>query len=310
MPDESSFKLNNSQSAGVIVDMKHTLLIIEDDVDTSQMLRVYFEAQGYRVVTALTGREGIEKSRSESPDLVLLDVRLPDIEGFEVGQQLQEDVRTSRLPVIFVTERRGRDDRIAGLKLGAIDYITKPFDVQELRLRIRNALRRAGSQNNPVTGLPGDKLTSDRLALMLERDGWSALAINIYGLDKFNEIYGFVARDDVLRAVALTLTSAVDELGSIDDFVGHPTENQFVIITVPGKASQLSRNVEERLNQAMNYFYPIHDREAGYVRRGGEDGAKIKVPFMHVSTVMVSAKDSTFSNVENLRQALSQPVKA
>lgn len=310
MPDESSSKYNDSQSVGVIVDMKHTLLIIEDDVDTSQMLRVYFEAQGYRVVTALTGRDGIEKSRSESPDLVLLDVRLPDVEGFEVGQQLQEDVRTSRLPVIFVTERRGRDDRIAGLKLGAIDYITKPFDVQELRLRIRNALRRAGSQNNPVTGLPGDKLTSDRLALMLERDGWSVLGVNIYGLDKFNEIYGFVARDDVLRAIALTLTSAVDELGSIDDFVGHPTENQFVIITVPGKALQLSRSVEERLNQAMNYFYPIHDREAGYVRRGGEDGAKIKVPFMHVSTVTVSAKETSFSSVENLRQALSQPVKA
>src|SRR5512145_319724 len=210
--------------------MKHTLLIIEDDLDTSEMLRVYFEAQGYRVVTAITGRDGLDKCRSDPPHLILLDVRLPDLDGFEVGQQLQDDVRTSRLPVIFVTERRGRDDRIAGLKLGAIDYITKPFDVQELRLRVRNALRRAGSQNNPVTGLPGEKLTDDRLSVMLERSDWAVLAIHIHGLDKFNEIYGFVARDDVLRAIALTLTSAVDELGSIDDFVGHPSESQFVII--------------------------------------------------------------------------------
>ena len=112
--------------------MKHTLLIVEDDPDTSEMLRVYFEAQGYRVVTAADGQEGLKKCRMEPPDLILLDVRLPDIDGFEVGQYLQEDVRMSRLPVIFVTERRGRDDRIMGLKLGAIDYITKPFDVQEL----------------------------------------------------------------------------------------------------------------------------------------------------------------------------------
>ena len=290
--------------------MKHTLLIVEDDPDTSEMLRVYFEAQGYQVVTAATGRDALEKCQAELPDLVLLDVRLPDIEGFEVGQQLQEDVRTSRLPVIFVTERRGRDDRIVGLKLGAIDYITKPFDVQELRLRVRNALRRAGSQNNPVTGLPGEKLTNDRLGLMLEREGWSALSINIYGLDKFNEIYGFVARDDVLRAIALTLTSAVDELGSIDDFIGHPAESQFVIITIPNKVSQLQHHIKERLNQAMTYFYPIHDREAGYVQRGSEQDNQIKVPFMSVSTVILSQKDTTFSNIENLKQALSQPVKA
>jgi DNA-binding response OmpR family regulator len=289
--------------------MKHTLLIIEDDLDTSEMLRVYFEAQGYRVVTAVTGREGLDKCRSEPPHLILLDVRLPDLDGFEVGQHLQEDVRTSRLPVIFVTERRSRDDRIAGLKLGAIDYITKPFDVQELRLRVRNALRRAGSQNNPVTGLPGEKLTDDRLSAMLERSDWAVLTISIHGLDKFNEIYGFVARDDVLRAIALTLTSAVDELGSIDDFVGHPNENQFAIITIPGKVAQLSRHVEDRLNQAMNYFYPIHDREAGYVRRGGEEGPKEKVPFMRVSMATLSPKEGPFSNLENLKQALSQPIK-
>jgi DNA-binding response OmpR family regulator len=289
--------------------MKHTLLIVEDDQDTSEMLRVYFEAQGYRVITAGIGREALDKCRNEAPDLILLDVRLPDIDGFEVGQALQEDVRTSRLPVIFVTERRDRDDRIAGLKLGAIDYITKPFDVQELRLRVRNALRRAGSQNNPVTGLPGEKLTVDRLGMILEREGWSAVGINITGLDKFNEIYGFVARDDVLRAIALTITSAVDELGSIDDFVSHPSENQFIIITVPSKVAQLGYHIKERLNQAMAYFYPIHDREAGYVRRGGVEGAKEKVPFMDVAVAVLSHKDENFSSVEALRLALSQPMK-
>jgi len=287
--------------------MKHTLLIIEDDPDTSEMLRVYFEAQGYKVVTADAGQKGLDKCKTEKPDLILLDVRLPDLDGFEVGRQLQDDVRTSRLPVIFVTERRERDDRIAGLKLGAIDYITKPFDVQELRLRVRNALRRAGSQNNPITGLPGDKLTNDRLSLMLERDGWTVVGINIVGLDKFNEIYGFVARDDVLRAIALTLTSAVDELGSIDDFVGHPSESQFVIITVPNKGAHLSQNVEERLKQAMTYFYPIHDREAGYVTRGGDE--KVKVPFMNVSTVILSPQDGSFSSAEKVREALTRAVK-
>ncbi|MEJ2556246.1 MAG: response regulator [Anaerolineae bacterium] len=284
--------------------MKHTLLIVEDDNDTSEMLRVYFEAQGYRVVTAASGYEALDKCRQHPPDLILLDVRLPDIDGFEVGKRLQDDLRTSRLPVIFVTERRERDDRIAGLKLGAIDYITKPFDVQELRLRVRNALRRAGSQNNPVTGLPGEKLTSDRLSLLLERDNWAALAVSIVSLDLFNEIYGFVARDDVLRAVALILTSAVDELGSIDDFVGHPRESQFLIITIPTKVDELIRHIKERLGQAMVYFYPIHDRDAGYVAWGSDQLRQTKIPFMNVVTTTVLSDDGPFEDMQTLHGML------
>jgi DNA-binding response OmpR family regulator len=284
--------------------MKHTLLIVEDDNDTSQMLRVYFERQGYQVLTAASGHEALEKGHQNPPDLILLDVRLPDIDGFEVGKRLQEDLRTSRLPVIFVTERHERDDRIAGLKLGAIDYVTKPFDVQELRLRVRNALRRAGSQNNAVTGLPGKKLSNDRLSLLLERDDWAAIAVSITELDVFNEIYGFVARDDVLRAIALILTGIVDELGSIDDFLGHPAEAYFLIITVPAKLNDLDSQIRGRLGQAMGYFYPIHDREAGYVEWGAASQQRTKIPFMEVVTYTARASDGPFEDVQALRDVL------
>jgi PleD family two-component response regulator len=280
--------------------MRHTLLIVEDDIDTSEMLRVYFEAQGYRVVTATSGREALDKGRQQLPDLVLLDIRLPDIDGFEVGKRLQEDLRTSRLPVIFVTERRERDDRIAGLKLGAIDYITKP--------RVRNALRRASSQNNAVTGLPGKKLTADRLSLLLERENWAAISVIITDLDMFNEIYGFVARDDVLRAVALILTSIVDELGSIDDFVGHPSESEFLITTTPSKVGDLVRQVEERLGQAMAYFYPIHDRETGYVTWGDDRSRRIKIPFMDVATNIALSTDGPYKDVQALHDALTRTI--
>jgi PleD family two-component response regulator len=285
--------------------MSHTLLIVEDDPDTSQMLRVYFESQGYKVMQAHTGKEALETCTQTLPDLILLDVRLPDMNGFQIGKRLQEDLRTSRLPVIFVTERRERDYRIAGLKLGAVDYVTKPFDIQELRLRVRNVLRRAGSQNNPVTGLPGDKLTCNRIEVMMERSDWAILSVKISGLSIFNEIYGFVARDDVLRAIALIINSAVDEAGTMDDFVGHPTEDQFVVVTYTNKLDNLKNHIEERLKQAMLYFYPIHDREAGYVRRGGADGQKEPVPFMHLNTQLFSAKRSPALTAEQVFKTLN-----
>lgn len=288
--------------------MNDTILVIEDDPDTAEMLRVYFEAQDYQVELAFTGGEGLEKCSQIRPNLILLDVRLPDMEGFDVGKQLQNDVSTSRLPVIFLTERRGRDDRIAGLKLGAIDYVTKPFDVQELRLRVRNALRRVGSQNNPITGLPGETITTNRLTAVLERQQWAVLGIKVNGLAKFNEIYGFVARDDVLRAVALTITSAVDELGSMDDFIGHPSESQFVILTTPKKLSQLQSNIENRLNQAMVYFYPILDRQAGFVELG-EDGRRENIPFMNVWTVVISSATHSGSPLEFIQDVLDGKTK-
>lgn len=243
--------------------MKHTLLIIEDDPDTSEMLRVYFEAQGYRVVTALTGKDGLDKCRSDPPNLVLLDVRLPDLDGFEVGQQLQDDVRTSRLPVIFVTERRGRDDKIMGLKLGAVDYITKPFDVQELRLRVRNALKRVsqGSLTNPVTGLPEGALVDEKLSEVLGKDGSSLLYIALENMDAFREAYGFVASDDVLRAVSLMVVNTMREFSRPEDFLGHISNTDFILVVPPSNLAALSDKLRSRLEQSMEYFYPIKDRD-------------------------------------------------
>lgn len=285
--------------------MNYKLLIVEDDSDTAEMLRGYFEAQGYTILLAQTGHEALELCQTESPDLILLDVRLPDLDGFEVGNRLQHDLRTRQLPVIFVTERRERDYRITGLKLGAVDYITKPFDIQELRLRVRNVLHRTSSQNNPITGLAGKDLTDQRLALTLENQHWVILSILISGLSIFNEVYGFVARDDVLRAVALILSSAVDELGTVDDFVGQPAESQFVVITTLNKINSLKKPIEDRLNQAIVYFYPILDREAGYVLRGGPEGYKQTVPFIQLSTQVISCQDHMINTVNDLQQRLS-----
>jgi hypothetical protein len=109
----------------------------------------------------------------------------------------------------------------------------------------------------------------------------------------------------VLRAVALILTSIVDELGSIDDFVGHPSESQFLIITTPSKVNDLVRHVEERLGQAMSYFYPIHDREAGYVTWGDDQLHRIGIPFMSIVTNVALNTDGPFGDVQTLHRALT-----
>lgn len=120
------------------------LLIVEDDVDTAEMLDAFFETEGYATHTLAWGEEAVQTCQQDPPDAVILDVRLPDIDGFEVCRRLRNTFTTAHIPIVFLTEKNRQVDKIAGLESGGIDYITKPFDVKELRLRVRNALRRPG----------------------------------------------------------------------------------------------------------------------------------------------------------------------
>jgi DNA-binding response OmpR family regulator len=241
------------------------ILIVEDDPDTAEMLRIYFQAQGYEVVMAAWGNDALELCQNRAPDLIIQDIRLPDIDGYQVVSELRRNLRTSQIPIIFLTEKKARADKIAGLKLGAVDYITKPFDMQELRLRVRNALRRAGyaSLVSPVSGLPGKQVAEDRLEKLLTEDHWALLYISISEVQSFSETYGFVASDDVLRAVGVIVSNVVDEFGTAGDFVGHITQSDFILVTREDKAQDILDKLAARLDRTFNYFYPFKDLEDG-----------------------------------------------
>ncbi|HTX91554.1 MAG TPA: response regulator [Anaerolineales bacterium] len=246
-----------------MADVKQKILIVEDDLDVADMLNAYFRVQGYEIYTVNWGEDGVRACLTSRPDIVILDIRLPDIDGYEVARRLRDDRRTAGIPIIFLTEKRERSDRIQGLELGADDYITKPFDVQELRLRIRNALRRVEQDTltNPVTGLPDGRLVDERLTECLHRLNWSILIVSLDNLDTFRESYGFVASDDVLRAVSLMVHNAVKDIGSPEDFLGHLGPIDFVLITAPERTTALQDRIRSRLVQSLDYFYPIKDRD-------------------------------------------------
>jgi PleD family two-component response regulator len=246
-----------------VTDPKPILLVVEDDLDVADMLNAYFRVQGYDVTTANWGEDAIQACNKVVPDIVILDIRLPDIDGYEVARQLRSNRRTKEVPIIFLTEKRGRNDRLQGLQYGADDYITKPFDIQELRLRVRNALRRSsqGSLTNPVTNLPEGTLVDEKLTECLDRKGWAILLISLVNLDSFRENYGFVASDDVLRAVSLMIHNAIRDQGSPNDFLGQLTPTDFILFTSPNALPELNERIRLRLEQALDYFYPIKDRE-------------------------------------------------
>jgi len=284
-----------------MADVKSKILVVEDDLDVAEMLNAYFRVQGYEVFTVNWGEDGVRACQTINPDLVVLDIRLPDIDGYEVARRLRTDRRTQDVPIIFLTEKRDRDDRLHGLEIGADDYITKPFDIQELRLRVRNALQRAtqGSLNNPVSELPDGALVDEKLGELLQADKWSLILVSISNLDIFRDAYGFVASDDVLRAISLMIQNAMREGGDADEFVGHLTATDFVLVVSPGKLSSLQQLIRKRLEQSLDYFYPIKDREQA---SKSEKRLVIKV-------IEAPASREKFSNVDAFKQELLRLIR-
>lgn len=265
-----------------------TILIVEDDLDIADMLNAYFRVQGYEVLTVNWGEDGVRACQANLPDLVILDIRLPDIDGFEVAHRLRSNRRTREVPIIFLTEKRERKDRLKGLELKADDYITKPFDIQELRLRVRNVLRRhrQGTLTNPVTGLPEGGLVDEQLGQCLKNPDWSLLVVSISHIDYFREIYGFVASDDLLRAIVLMMLDAIRELGDADDFLGHLTTSDFLITLKSANSLALKDRIQKRLTQSFDYFYRNQDRGSDLFRN-----RELSVRIIELRPNQTSARD-------------------
>ncbi|MBZ0280666.1 MAG: response regulator [Anaerolineae bacterium] len=278
---------------------KPKILIVEDDLDLAEMLNAYFRVQNYEVLTAAWGKDALEISADVNLSLVVLDIRLPDIDGYEVCRQLRLQRRTQDVPIIFLTEKRDRVDKLQGLELGVVDYITKPFDIQELRLRVRNAISRVARQatTNPVTDLAENELVDEKLMeLTLTDSPWAMLLVSIHGLGEFREQYGFVAADDVLRAVTLMIRNAVREHGREEDFIGHIGPEDFIILSTPEKIGLIRERVETRIRQSREYFYPLKDRERA------REGAELDT--LRLRSGVLESKNGPYENMENLRTAL------
>jgi DNA-binding response OmpR family regulator len=280
------------------------LLVVEDDRDTAEMLVAYFEAQGYQVSSVAWGQDAVRQTQQDSlPDLILLDIRLPDMDGYEVCKRLRTHRRTQNIPVIFLTEKRERSDRLSGLELGAVDYITKPFDVQDLRLRVRNALRRSKYQTlvHPITGLPHADLVEERLKILLTHHDWALLTVDVGGLDAFADRYGFVARDDALRALALMMNNTVSNSQADPDtsFVGQLSDTSFVIISAADRVHDLSARLAARIKQSVNYFYPAKERNPSDEPR----------PSLNFSLGVITDQAGPYADYEALKAASLKSVQ-
>ena len=287
---------------------KGRILVVEDDFDISNMLRIYFTGQGFEVSVAPRGGDALELTRRSLPHLIVLDIMLPDMDGYSVCKELRTTTRTSHIPIIFLTQKDERSDKIAGLELGADDYITKPFDIEELKLRVTNAIARQERENSldPRTGLPSGRLIEEQLRKIIRQQDWSLLDCRIMHFERFKDVYGFIAGDEVLRFTSLLLGEVIDEAGTPNDFIGHPGGDNFVVITTSGSAPKVRDRLKIRFNAEVQTHYSFIDRERGYIIARAQEGNEVQVPLMQMAVGTVSGDTGQFSDIREITELAAE----
>lgn len=269
----------------------HKILVIDDNPDLREIITHNLTREGFLIIQSQGALDGIQKAMDEKPDLIILDVVLPVMDGFQVCAILKGKRETADIPVIFLSARDQVDDKVRGLNLGGIDYISKPFKSEELNAKIKSLLRSRDHDIslNPLSLLPGNKIIEEKLHAMLRNGKKFAVGyVDIDNFKSYNDKYGFFRGDEVLLFLSKNVSSVIRILGAEDDFIGHIGGDDFLFISVPEKVESISKTIITNFDEHVPSFYDSSDREAGYIERANRLGILTKIPLMTLSVAVVT----------------------
>jgi diguanylate cyclase (GGDEF)-like protein len=279
--------------------MPETILVVDDDPDIARFVEVNLRSAGYDVSVASDGEEALDKAATLRPDLVLLDVMMPRIDGFEVAQRLRRNPQTSNTSNIMLTAKALSTDKVLGLTAGADDYIIKPFDPIELLARVKGTLRRAKEMRNlsPLTGLPGNIRIQEEIERMVREDRpFAVLYSDLDNFKAYNDQKGFVRGDRLIQATARIIQDAVVEFAGAEGFVGHVGGDDFVAVVPPDYAEDVGKRIVERFDAEVGEFYEKEDLERGYVEVEDRKGVLQELPLVGVSVGIATTQVRSFAH--------------
>lgn len=278
---------------------KKKILVIDDTELMVKLTTDVLTKHGYEVVSANNGVDGIKMVASEKPDLVLLDVVMPGIDGFEVCKLLKKDESNNLIPIIMLTAQGNEEDKLAGLELGADDYITKPFNPRELVSRVRNTLLRIDRNRlaNPLTGLPGNTEIQSEINYRIAKEMiFSVIYLDVDNFKAYNDAYGFSHGDRAIKLIADILLDNVRTFGGKNDFIGHIGGDDFVVISDPNHADALCENIIKEFDERVPELYSDVDRRAGFISTANRVGEITQYPIMTLSIAVVSNEHRVLRN--------------
>ena len=285
------------------------ILVVDDEPPIREILKFQLENSGYRVSMAGTGLEGLQIVEAEPPDLVLLDLMIPQIDGYEFCRRMKSDYGTRHIPIIILTARGELDEKLRGLENGANDYVTKPFSMSELLVRVKNVLQWSQSQReaNPLTGLPGNVSIERELSVRIDsKQPFAFLYIDIDNFKAFNDYYGYAKGDEAIKQTARLLTSAVADHGNGQDFVGHIGGDDFVVISSPERSDTIAQEVVDLFEKSSSNLFEEEDLERGFLKIRRRTGEVMKVKSLGITVAIVTNERGTISHIGRVADIASE----
>ena len=271
--------------------MSDRVLVADDDPDILNVVKINLELDGFEVDTAVDGEDAMQKATSSPPNVIILDIMMPRMDGLTALHRLRSQAGTANIPIILLTARGLPEDRVRGLELGADDYITKPFDITELAARVKAVLRRtqAARDLSPLTGLPGNfKITAEIEDCIREERAFALVHGDLDNFKAFNDHYGFMRGDEVIRFCASSFNEAVESLGMADTFIGHIGGDDFVAIIPPEMSELFAKEVVERFDDGILDLYDTADALRGYIEVIDRRGERYAFPVVSLSLGVAS----------------------
>jgi diguanylate cyclase (GGDEF)-like protein len=276
-----------------------SLLVVDDDPFIARLLEIELRAAGYDVRVAADGALALDAARERCPDLVLADVMMPNMDGFELTRRLRQDPRTATVSVIMLTARGLSADKLEGFAIGADDYIVKPFDTPELLARIRGVLRRSRDTRtqSPLTGLPGNVRIEEEIDARIDRaEPFAILYADLDHFKAFNDHYGFMRGDQVIQTTAALIGDSARGASDGAAFVGHVGGDDFVVVVAPEHAERVADALVEAFDRAAPGFYEDADRERGYIEVTNRRGELQRFGMLTLSVGVASTSKRSFQH--------------
>jgi len=245
----------------------------------------------YEIVKAFSGKEALQKIEEFHPELVILDVMMPHVNGYEVCEQMKANVFTRHTPVIMLSAKKNVEDRVTGLEIGADDYMVKPFNPVELRVRVESLLRRSTEtlDANPITHLPGNvSIEREIIQRIKQHPKFAFCYVDLDHFKAFNDKYGFYQGDQIILLVARILEKSIREKGNPTDFIGHIGGDDFVFITTPDRVKSLSQAIITEFDSRVPEFYDETDRQQGFIISQNRQGLVTRFPIMTLTIVAIT----------------------
>ncbi|MBL8151836.1 MAG: response regulator [Blastocatellia bacterium] len=289
--------------------MADKIMVVDDDENLRKML-VNALSKHYVVVEAKSGEEALILASRGDVRLILLDVMMPGMDGLETCLRLRRNPQSCHTTIVMLTARSKESDVVEGLKLGADDYLTKPFKFSELKARIDSHLRRQWRemQASPLTGLPGNRQIQQIINTNLKMGlPFAVIYADLNNFKAYNDRYGFTAGDEVLSYTASILTNATFSLGDSEtDFVGHIGGDDFIVVTSPEHWEPICKQAIEAFDAEILDFYDSEDIRKKGIEVADRQGNKVFAPILSIALAVVINDPNRFSHPGQLAQVAAE----